>query len=134
MEIFEFEVKGAKPILIEVKITDKTGADYEGVFVLDTGTKGIIAKPIVAQKLGYDLETDGMTAKVSNSTADIEARAIQAKSITALGHTVKNSVIVFSAYFNPSIIQVDGFIGRTFLLGKELCIDFKKGVIRLKKL
>ncbi len=115
-------------IIVSVRLQSKTRA-YNGMFVLDTGSSGIIIDHEIASDLGYTVK-DGIGFSTVNSAVgkergyrllmeEFEALGKKAKSIEVRCHDLKDQ-------------GVEGLIGMSFLKQFDWCLYPNRHIIFVK--
>lgn len=99
-------------------------------FSLDTGSTRSSIRPNCLERLGYDLTKEVGGINVRGVTGIGYAKTYTVSSLTALGQTKANVLLIAQDY--PKSVTVDGLLGLDFFRGNVLALDFHQGTISLR--
>lgn len=115
-------------IIISVKLQSKERA-YNGKFVLDTGSSGIILDHEIASDLGYSARDGIGFSTVSSAVGKEKGYRLVIEGLETLGKKI-SSVEVHCHDLKDQ--GVEGLVGMAFLKKFDWCVHPKRQVIAVK--
>lgn len=97
---------------------------------LDTGATTTTVRPAVLVRLGYDPAAGSQRVPMTTASGVEYVPRIAVSRIEALGERREPLVVV--AHTLPPSATVDGLLGLDFFRGRQLALDFRRGVILLE--
>jgi hypothetical protein len=116
------------PIVVEAHLYGPTG-DVVVRLALDTGSRGTVIDAKTLIGIGIDPAATGKPQPVTTAGNVVTMIQVPVSVLTALGESRTNFSVL--AHTFPPTASTDGLLGRNFLLGHVLTIDFVKGEISL---
>lgn len=127
MADYEYQLDG-ELIIIPVHLFGKT-TNYSGMFVLDTGSSGIVIDHEVAIDMGYAASDGVGFSTVSSAVGKELGYRLVIDGIESLGHRVDQIEVRCHDLKEQG---VEGLIGMTFLKQFKWCVDPQRQIISAK--
>lgn len=127
MADFPYQLDG-ELIVIPVRLFGKT-TNYSGMFVMDTGSSGIVIDHEVALDLGYSAIDGVGFSTVSSAVGKESGYRLVINGIESLSHRVDQIEVRCHDLKEQG---VEGLIGMTFLKRFKWCVDPGKQVVSVK--
>lgn len=115
-------------IIVPVQIQGKVDV-YNGMFVLDTGSTGIVIDHEIALDVGYSARDGIGRSRVSSAAGKEEGYRLVVERFEALGKIAASAEVRCHDLKEQG---VEGLIGMTFLKQFKWCVDPQRQVISVK--
>ena len=118
----------ARSVLVPVTIVGPR-QPFDFLFAVDTGANQTCIRPLLLQRLGYNLSQTVGRTRLRSATGAAGANLFHVSAISSLDR-VRTEFLV-AAHDLPLSVEADGLLGLDFFRGLVLTLDFARGRVAL---